>query len=543
MSAALLAFPQGPAPWSNQERADVYRAFRLLTQQGAAIELVEGAAEDGAPWFAFVDAETGESILHLGREGAGVTAVDRLGRVLARGRDMRQVIDQAAGARLAPVSPFGGAGEVFAHPATGLAALVISLAVVAETEAYAQLARLAIDADEADLISDDRMIVASATTTVAAAAPDAGSDAAPKTTPTPAEAAQAAVAAALPAPGAASIDMDLAAVLASAIDAALAAATSAESLAPLPAPETVAATIDAARLELDGLRATADALRAAADDGSSAILAQRLLDAADMVDARVAAAEDRLAEAEAALETALAEGETTAALENGSAVLGGDGDDVIAAGDGDDVILSGAGADLIDAGDGDDVVFAGVGSDVVLGGDGDDLISAGDGDDVVDGGDGNDVIQGGAGDDVIATGAGDDVVDAGDGDDVLFVGDGHNVVDGGDGRDLFVHDATNGVAVLRGGEGINEFVAESGDGVYVLTPGDIDAIYLRGEEGHLVVENFVVGEDWIYVADSRLADVSVEWTHGGIRIAFSEDASLTLAGYDALPTALDDLLI
>lgn len=53
--------------WSQQEMADFYRAYHLLSQNGVAIGMDRGQTEVGDPWMVFYDTATQDVFLHVAR--------------------------------------------------------------------------------------------------------------------------------------------------------------------------------------------------------------------------------------------------------------------------------------------------------------------------------------------------------------------------------------------------------------------------------------------------------------------------------------------
>ena len=172
--------------------------------------------------------------------------------------------------------------------------------------------------------------------------------------------------------------------------------------------------------------------------------------------------DDRLyADAEIALETAIAQGETDPPTGTQGEFLDGVvGDDILVSGAADDVLLGGGGADLLVGGAGDDSLLGDLTSTSLTPGwtvlrqveqnpNGQTVyvwsLDGGSAEPDLDPGD--DTIYGGAGADWIFGGPGADLLDGGNGDDVLFGEDGDDALVGGADSDVLVG---GGAWCLRG---------------------------------------------------------------------------------------------
>ena len=134
-----------------------------------------------------------------------------------------------------------------------------------------------------------------------------------------------------------------------------------------------------------------------------------------------------------------------------------------------------------------------------------DILYGGDGKDTLYGGNGNDTLIGGAGDDRLEGGQGNDTLIGGAGDDKLFGGTGDDILTGGEGKDGFV-------------------------------------IAIGPDSGNKIITDFKLGEDIIFFSGTiRSQDIRIEDEQGGVVIHYAEDASVKLAGVDALEISPADV--
>lgn len=76
MVVALFQAGLRSALWTPQEMAEFYRADTLLRQQGLAVTMETGRTDEGDPWIAFVDSESGDSLAHFARLDGRIVAMD-----------------------------------------------------------------------------------------------------------------------------------------------------------------------------------------------------------------------------------------------------------------------------------------------------------------------------------------------------------------------------------------------------------------------------------------------------------------------------------
>ncbi|MEM9762360.1 MAG: hypothetical protein AAF968_07620 [Pseudomonadota bacterium] len=83
MSATLLTFARRQAGWDNEERALIARLERLLMGAGLAVEVELGETDEGDPWAAFCNANTGDVVVHIARlDGYYLVEAGVLGRAI-----------------------------------------------------------------------------------------------------------------------------------------------------------------------------------------------------------------------------------------------------------------------------------------------------------------------------------------------------------------------------------------------------------------------------------------------------------------------------
>ena len=173
-------------------------------------------------------------------------------------------------------------------------------------------------------------------------------------------------------------------------------------------------------------------------------------------------------------------------------IWGGQGNDVINGGSGDDVITGMRGYDTIDGGEGYDRVFGMQGHDLIvnaewaMGGGGNDTII---GAQRAHGHQGYDDITGTDGRDLIWGDNGYDTLRGGDGDDALSGGNGHDVIFGGSGDDRIYGDAHDDT--MTGGDGSDIFI-------------------ISDDDGHDVITDFDLAEDFIFIRESTTAEATPE---------------------------------
>ena len=136
-----------PAYWSNQELADLYRAYSVIQSAQPDLECERGISDEGDPWFLIGD-HVGDVLVHICRiEGTYILDSVALPKVL-KGTSFNALIEDflnsVAGSRTqdaqsdasldepANVVRLGRGGKVCLHPSVMLAALVWTLLMKAD---------------------------------------------------------------------------------------------------------------------------------------------------------------------------------------------------------------------------------------------------------------------------------------------------------------------------------------------------------------------------------------------------------------------------
>ena len=147
-------------------------------------------------------------------------------------------------------------------------------------------------------------------------------------------------------------------------------------------------------------------------------------------------------------------------------------------------------------------ITTGSGNDYIVGNSAGNIIIGNAGDDLIYGENGNDILEGGDGDDYIYGGNGKDILKGGDGDDYIYGGNGKDILEGGDGADY-----------IYGGNGNDTF-----------------KIWLdeSTSSGYDTIEDFVQGNDTIWLSDGRYDEFSFYTSSGDTVITHSIDTNFEL---------------
>lgn len=197
---------------------------------------------------------------------------------------------------------------------------------------------------------------------------------------------------------------------------------------------------------------------------------------------------------------------------------GTNGDDFITGGTGDDQLSDNGGSNMLRGGAGDDqITFGNLSYDNTgFGNRGDDTLISGRGNDTLDGGSGHDTLAGNAGDDTLYGKSGRDILQGGEGDDTLYGGVGSDTLEGGQGNDILV-----------GGAGRDTFT------------------FYQNSDDHDVIEDFVLGEDSLYLPDIDGDFDMIDLTQDGDNTVLSiptKEFSVTLENVDASDLDEDDFV-
>lgn len=439
-----------PNGWTEQEKAELYRAAALLGARGLPFDSEFGTSDEGDPWFLFIGRGTGEVLAHFARIGGKFVVHHSATDAMFESRDIRDLVDRVLVS--SDRSVVRASGDAFySHLAVTAAALALSLeslssfvdgdagaALLADTvEPYEHpadtvAAWLLEDQVPETLQGDDSLIGSDGLE------PDDGDQ-------RPAD----------PENRFAAVQVD----------------DVAPAETDLPAESAATGSADAESF---------DGLTEAEFAGAGFVPVPSSFDG-----------------------VVLAEGgsdDTITGTSGADFLVGADGRDLILGGAGDDVVLAGRGDDTVLGGEGDDVLVGGEGDDQLHGGPGDDLLLGGAGDDLMYGGKGDDTLQGYAGRDTLSGDSGDDLLIASDGDAVLIGGDGTNIFHfapgsaiayGGVDRDIFVYEEGERSDVV-----IRDFDPDE-DELYYLDPsGQRELIDVAADavDGQLVIEASLGGK-------------------------------------------------
>ena len=595
MAASVLSFHWStaePAGWSNQERADLWRVAEKLAAHGVVVEVATGVSEEGDPWCCFIDPDKGEAVAHFARIDGTLIAVHVPRGELVRGHDLREVSERLMVRYFVPANQNNPQlVEALGHPVAVLAAFVLTALELSRhrnsdpvtglqalftdptldeggarrMELAAALALIETGWSESSDEGDEAAAAAVQTMLAIdqALTEDSGSDSAE----TEAEFVEVIPVTASPVDGEIEPELDVAVTAATAIE---------------PGARIVGTDGNDTLIGGDGndtIQAGAgdDLVYAGAgddlvfggegDDTLGGGAGDDTLDGGDGDDSLNGgtgddsldggAGDDSL-DGEAGNDT-LEGGDGDDSLDGGAGddslkgeagndtLEGGDGDDFAHGGDGDDFVFGEAGNDTLLGGFGNDFLFGQAGDDSIDGGDGDDFVSGGAGNDVpvagglgsdtLLGGPGDDLVQGGPDDDILDGGAGNDVLEGGPGNDTLITRSGNDSLFGGDGDDRFFNDNPDGMVLLSGDDGHDTFYNLSGDATIIGGEGS-DLINVYFESGHVQIENFELGIDWLIISSGLLTDDTLRTDYtdqGDVVLWLDNDASITFVGLTTLP--------
>lgn len=421
----LFGSPMRSGGWTEQEKAELYRAASLLGARGLPFDTESGTTDDGDPWFLFIGRGTGEVLVHFARIEGMFVVHHAAADVVFEARDIRDLVDRVL------VFPDRSIGRVssdalHAHLAVTVAALGLSLEALSQFFDDADFDSVPLDdvaaapaspsdAEAAWLLADDQDTPPADDDTVA------GSAAVDRMTP----------------------DSE-------------------------PGPQVHAVEVMSGEELSAKPEEAADTATGAVNDyhfGSDKIHDEEMFSSVP-----------------GSFNGAIIEGSTA-----NDTLMGTAGADFLLGGEGHDLIIAGGGNDVVVAGGGDDTVLGGDGDDIVAGGDGNDLLYGGQGDDLLMGGAGNDMLYGGKGNDTLQGYLGHDTLSGDGGDDLLIASSGDAVLIGGDGANIF-HFAP-GDAVAYGGDDKDIFVYEEGERSNVVIHDfdpDQDELYYLDTAGHRV---------------------------------------------------------
>ena len=406
----VISFAAAPRTkgWTDQEKAEIYRAASMLAARGLPFETASGVSDAGDPWFVLTGRDTGEVLVHFARIDGQFVAHYTSANVLLHGREFRELIDRV----LFGSGTAGGRTAANTVYSTGAAA-VLAFILVDQVKAMAAVEREL----EFAASGEDGLLEGVSFADGPVLPHDAGNE-------------------------------------------------GGREKPALPSADDATAPDDGERAAVP-----ADAGPGPAKAGKAAEQAPAQAPAAPQAQAAVAAAVTVIRGTEGDDHIVGTDGDDSIEAGGGNdTVEAAAGDDTVDGGAGDDLIFGAAGTDLLRGGEGDDEIDGGADADVVEGGEGADVLRGGAGDDTVRGGEGGDAIDGGAGNDTLNGNGGNDVVAGGGGDDLVVGGGGHDLLVGGAGSDRLV--LGNGGDVAVGGSGADSFVvlrSATSDGLVSIT--------------------------------------------------------------------------
>ncbi|MBV9529928.1 MAG: hypothetical protein JO283_02335, partial [Bradyrhizobium sp.] len=112
--------------WSQPELAEFYRVEDALTKSGVGISADRGLTDEGEPWFVFFRQDNEEVIVHFARIGGEYVVASNLTETVFRGRNFQTLVRELLDSHPYVLPKQHLRSTVFLHPATLLAALVVT---------------------------------------------------------------------------------------------------------------------------------------------------------------------------------------------------------------------------------------------------------------------------------------------------------------------------------------------------------------------------------------------------------------------------------
>ncbi|MEM7225602.1 MAG: hypothetical protein AAF495_21670 [Pseudomonadota bacterium] len=147
---SLTERSHGPAGWSNQELAELYRAAENLNQAGLPVGSESGVTDEGHPWYIFYREDVQEVIVHFARIDGLFIAASAATDDVVQGNSFRSVIQQLL--RRQPFvlpMPARASGDLFLHPSVVLTAFIATAYMLSSGEAGQSIEETAQDGDSA----------------------------------------------------------------------------------------------------------------------------------------------------------------------------------------------------------------------------------------------------------------------------------------------------------------------------------------------------------------------------------------------------------
>ena len=136
--ASVVSFSErshGPAGWSNQELAELYRAAENLTRAGLPVGAESGVTDEGHPWYIFYREDVQEVIVHFARIDGTFIAASAATDDVVQGESFRSVIQQLL--RRQPFvlpMPARTGSDLFLHPSVVLTAFIATAYMLSSGE-------------------------------------------------------------------------------------------------------------------------------------------------------------------------------------------------------------------------------------------------------------------------------------------------------------------------------------------------------------------------------------------------------------------------
>ena len=112
--------------WSQRELAEFYRVEDALTKSGVGISTDRGLTDEGEPWFVFCRQDNEEVIVHFARIGGEYVVASNFTEAVFRGRNFQTLVRELLDSHPFVLPKQSSRSTVFLHPATLLAALVVT---------------------------------------------------------------------------------------------------------------------------------------------------------------------------------------------------------------------------------------------------------------------------------------------------------------------------------------------------------------------------------------------------------------------------------
>jgi hypothetical protein len=112
--------------WSQRELEEFYRVEDALTKSGVVISTDRGLTDEGEPWFVFFRQDNEEVIVHFARIDGEYVVASNFTEAVFRGRNFQTLVRELLDSVPDLLPKHSSRSTVFLHPATLLAALVVT---------------------------------------------------------------------------------------------------------------------------------------------------------------------------------------------------------------------------------------------------------------------------------------------------------------------------------------------------------------------------------------------------------------------------------